>query len=156
MWLERCNPFNHSSAVLNCREALKLAIHGGAKNLGRDDVGQIAPGFAADFVAWRTDTLGEPPLTPSLRLLIMIIIMSSLNIHVWVGMTHLISLALAGDVVLLLLHMLADQQRQSSGQRICHKVASLMPFSTPSTGLFLSTRLALGTALQHVFHQGPC
>lgn len=48
----------HASAAMDCREALRVAIHGGAKNLGRDDVGQIAPGFAADFVAWRTDTLG--------------------------------------------------------------------------------------------------
>ncbi len=46
---------------MSCRDALRIGVHGGAKNLGRDDVGQIAAGFAADFIAY--DTLAHPGLS---------------------------------------------------------------------------------------------
>ena len=56
-------------AGLSAREALLVATQGSAKNLGRDDVGMIAPGMAADLVAWRTDTLTFAGLLSSPRAL---------------------------------------------------------------------------------------
>jgi cytosine/adenosine deaminase-related metal-dependent hydrolase len=45
-------------AGLTARQALRLATRGGAAVLGRDDIGALAPGMAADFIGYRLDTLG--------------------------------------------------------------------------------------------------
>ncbi len=45
-------------AGLSAEEALWIATRGGADILGRDDIGQLAPGKAADFIGLRLDTLG--------------------------------------------------------------------------------------------------
>jgi cytosine/adenosine deaminase-related metal-dependent hydrolase len=47
----------HGPAALTAPEALKLATMGGARVLGRDDIGYLAPGMSADFVGYRLDTL---------------------------------------------------------------------------------------------------
>ncbi|HEY8284923.1 MAG TPA: 8-oxoguanine deaminase [Chloroflexota bacterium] len=45
-------------AALTAHDALYLATRGGAEVLGRDDIGMLAPGMAADIIGFRTDTLG--------------------------------------------------------------------------------------------------
>src|SRR5207237_6060763 len=43
--------------AMTAQQALRMATRGGAEVLGRDDIGYLAPGMAADFVGYRLDTL---------------------------------------------------------------------------------------------------
>ena len=42
---------------MTARDAVRLATRGGASVLGRDDIGALAAGMAADIVGFRIDTL---------------------------------------------------------------------------------------------------
>jgi 8-oxoguanine deaminase len=47
----------HGPDAMTAVEALRLATRGGAEVLGRDDIGYLAPGMAADFIGYRLNTL---------------------------------------------------------------------------------------------------
>ena len=44
-------------AAMTAREALRLGSRGGARVLGRDDIGSLEPGRCADFAVWSLDRL---------------------------------------------------------------------------------------------------
>jgi cytosine/adenosine deaminase-related metal-dependent hydrolase len=50
--------FGGSTRALSAREALEMATRGGAAILGRDDIGHLAPGMSADFIAVKLNQLG--------------------------------------------------------------------------------------------------
>jgi 8-oxoguanine deaminase len=54
----------HDAAAMTARHALEIATLGGARVLGRDDIGTIAPGMAADLIAINID---RPTLAGSLH-----------------------------------------------------------------------------------------
>lgn len=58
MLLARVGSQPHAGpAAMSARQALELATLGGARVLGRDDIGALAPGMSADLVAFPLDTL---------------------------------------------------------------------------------------------------
>jgi cytosine/adenosine deaminase-related metal-dependent hydrolase len=50
--------FGGSPKALSARDALEMATRGGAALLGRDDIGALAPGMSADFIAVKLNQLG--------------------------------------------------------------------------------------------------
>lgn len=50
-------PGRAPGATMTAREVLEVATRGGASVLGREDIGALAPGRAADFFAVRTDRI---------------------------------------------------------------------------------------------------
>lgn len=48
----------HGPAAMSARQALEIATLGGARVLGRDDIGALAPGMSADCVAFPLDAVG--------------------------------------------------------------------------------------------------
>lgn len=49
----------YGPAAMTAREALEIATLGGARVLGRDDIGALAPGMSADIVAFDLQDVGH-------------------------------------------------------------------------------------------------
>jgi cytosine/adenosine deaminase-related metal-dependent hydrolase len=49
--------FAGKASALTARDALEMATRGGAKVIGREDIGHLAPGMSADFVAFNLNQI---------------------------------------------------------------------------------------------------
>jgi cytosine/adenosine deaminase-related metal-dependent hydrolase len=58
---------DRDNRAVTASDAFDAATLGGAKALGRDDLGRLAPGAKADFVLWNARTLTMAPLRDPIR-----------------------------------------------------------------------------------------
>lgn len=56
--LQRVANLGQGPSALTAREVLEMATRGGARVLGRDDIGVLAPGMAADLITLPLDEIG--------------------------------------------------------------------------------------------------
>lgn len=86
MLISRLNSAQESQdrQLMSARAALELATVGGASVLGRDDIGRLAPGYAADLIAVDLDRV---ELSGALHDPVAAVVLCSLNRvdHSWVG-----------------------------------------------------------------------
>ena len=61
---------DRDTEVARAADMFAAATLGGARALGRDDLGRLAPGAKADFVAYRTDSLSMAPVRDPIRNLV--------------------------------------------------------------------------------------
>jgi cytosine/adenosine deaminase-related metal-dependent hydrolase len=57
-------------AALTARDALALATRGGARCLGREDIGSLEPNMQADIALWRIDDLDHAGIEDPLAALV--------------------------------------------------------------------------------------
>lgn len=107
----------HGASAMTAREALRLATRGGAEVLGRDDIGTLAPGMAADLIGIRVDDLVtsggsvHDPLASLIFCRIPSVDLSIINGHVRVRDSHLVDV----DVPALIAHHTAAARTLVSG-----------------------------------------
>ena len=110
--------FESQAGRFSAREALELATLGGAAVLGRDDIGSIEPGKAADLVAYRVDGIkhagaGADPVAG---------LLTCMPVDAWYSVINGRVVIENGEICGLDLPALVEQHNQQS-QRLLERAA---------------------------------
>ena len=111
--------FESSAGRFSAREALELATLGGASVLGRDDVGSLEPGKAADLVAFRVDGIQHAGAGSDL----VAGLLTCAPVQAWVSVINGRVVLEQGEIVGLDLESLVTQHNEQA-QRLLQKAAA--------------------------------
>jgi cytosine/adenosine deaminase-related metal-dependent hydrolase len=111
--------FESSADRFSARAALELATLGGAAVLGRDDIGSLEPGKAADLVAYRVDGIrhagaGSDPVAA---------LLTCAPANAWLSLINGRAIIEQGEIVDLDIDTLVQQHNQQA-QRLLQKAAA--------------------------------